>query len=114
MEDSTGKPQTSLICRDKIKSHVFYLFVHTVQQQSSNSNYDNAGGQCYDDLFPALPESAPPKYNNMAPNSNQVVRQRVVTQVFYVPSGERKYDSEKFGEGESKVRRSSAILQYSF
>ena len=25
----------------------------------------------------------------------------VVTQVFYVPSGERKYDSEKFGEGES-------------
>lgn len=61
----------------------------------------------YDDLFPALPESAPAVQNvNNAMGQWNNVRMRVtstvVTQVFRVPFEERKLDhSEKFGEGES-------------
>lgn len=81
-----------------------------VDQQPTNSAYENnvastpAPTPCYDDLFPALPESAPPRFNNptlSAATQNMRVGSSVVTQVFIVPSGERKYDSDKFGEGES-------------
>lgn len=81
-----------------------------VDQQPSNSAYENNVGStpaptpCYDDLFPALPESAPPRFNNptlSAATQSMRVGSSVVTQVFIVPSGERKYDSDKFGEGES-------------
>lgn len=55
----------------------------------------------YDDLFPALPESSTPRFPNAAPsNSIKRIGSTVVTQVFYVPSSERKYENDKFGEGE--------------
>ncbi|XP_055686275.1 vigilin [Lutzomyia longipalpis] len=60
----------------------------------------SAAGFNYDDLFPALPESstpAPPIHNA----TTMRVGSSVVTQVFRVPYSERKFDSEKFGEGES-------------
>ncbi|XP_053689982.1 vigilin isoform X2 [Sabethes cyaneus] len=80
-----------------------------VDQQPTNSAYEHhvvqaAPTPCYDDLFPALPESAPPRFNNQTivpATQNMRVGSSVVTQVFIVPSGERKYDSDKFGEGES-------------
>ncbi|XP_055529154.1 vigilin isoform X2 [Wyeomyia smithii] len=80
-----------------------------VDQQPTNSAYEHhvvqvAPTPCYDDLFPALPESAPPRFNNqtiLPATQNMRVGSSVVTQVFIVPSGERKYDSDKFGEGES-------------
>ncbi|XP_058464873.1 vigilin isoform X1 [Malaya genurostris] len=80
-----------------------------VDQQPTNSAYEHHVAQvaptpCYDDLFPALPESAPPRFNNqtiLPATQNMRVGSSVVTQVFIVPSGERKYDSDKFGEGES-------------
>lgn len=77
-----------------------------VDQQPSHSAYENNVGPapCYDDLFPALPASAPPRFNNQTNSpatQNMRVGSSVVTQVFIVPSGERKYDSDKFGEGES-------------
>ncbi|XP_055631121.1 vigilin [Toxorhynchites rutilus septentrionalis] len=80
-----------------------------VDQQPINSAYENnvaqmASTPCYDDLFPALPESAPPRFSNQTispATQNMRVGSSVVTQVFIVPSGERKYDSDKFGEGES-------------
>lgn len=61
----------------------------------------------YDDLFPALPESAPTQHNNTAwvhssQNNKMKVGSSVVTQVFRVPYEERKLDSDKFGENESK------------
>ncbi|KAF2884527.1 hypothetical protein ILUMI_21643 [Ignelater luminosus] len=60
----------------------------------------------YDDLFPALPESATAVQNvNNAMgqwNNKMRVGSSIVTQVFRVPFEERKLDhSEKFGEGES-------------
>ena len=61
----------------------------------------------YDDLFPALPESAPAVQNVINPvgqwnNVKMRVSSSVVTHVFRVPFEERKLDhSEKFGEGES-------------
>uniref|UniRef100_U5EUN4 Putative vigilin n=1 Tax=Corethrella appendiculata TaxID=1370023 RepID=U5EUN4_9DIPT len=75
-----------------------------VEPQCSNYNDNSDNVQCYDDLFPALPEMGTPKYASNAPqssNNSMRVGRSIVTQVFYVPSGERKYDSEKFGEGES-------------
>uniref|UniRef100_A0A1Q3FI46 Putative vigilin n=1 Tax=Culex tarsalis TaxID=7177 RepID=A0A1Q3FI46_CULTA len=88
-----------------------------VEQQPNNAAYDNnlataaAGAApgpvatpCYDDLFPALPKSDTPRFNNQTispATQNMRVGSSVVTQVFIVPSGERKYDSDKFGEGES-------------
>uniref|UniRef100_A0A182J902 K Homology domain-containing protein n=1 Tax=Anopheles atroparvus TaxID=41427 RepID=A0A182J902_ANOAO len=67
---------------------------------------------CYDDLFPALPESEPPRFNNALSPAAQSMRvgSSIVTQVFIVPSGERKYDSDKFGEGES-LRTCQAIMK---
>ncbi|KAF5298917.1 hypothetical protein FQR65_LT09570 [Abscondita terminalis] len=59
----------------------------------------------YEDLFPALPESAPPvqNVNNVMGGWNNFrVGTTTVTQVFRVPFEERKLDhSERFGEGES-------------
>ncbi|XP_055610576.1 vigilin isoform X2 [Uranotaenia lowii] len=76
-----------------------------VDQQPMNSAYENnvasAPAPCYDDLFPALPESATPGINQQNIAQNMRVGSSVVTQVFIVPSGERRYDSDKFGEGES-------------
>lgn len=59
----------------------------------------------YDDLFPALPESAPqaatPQWGTNA-NKSMRVGSSVITQVFRVPYEERKIDGgSKFGEGES-------------
>ncbi|XP_059485488.1 vigilin [Neocloeon triangulifer] len=61
----------------------------------------------YDEVFPALPESAPgaqPSSNQMGQWNNKMrVGSSVVTQVFRVPYEERKLDlSERFGEGDSK------------
>lgn len=59
--------------------------------------YEQPSVRTYDDLFPALPESAP-----VAQNTKMRVGSSVITQVFRVPFEERKLDhSEKFGEGES-------------
>uniref|UniRef100_A0A182PN90 K Homology domain-containing protein n=1 Tax=Anopheles epiroticus TaxID=199890 RepID=A0A182PN90_9DIPT len=87
------------------------------QQQGGNAPYENnvpapAPTPCYDDLFPALPESEPLRFNStLSPNTqNMRVGSSVVTQVFIVASGERKYDSDKFGEGES-LRTCQAIMK---
>jgi len=68
----------------------------------------------YDDLFPALPESAPAVQNvNSAMgqwNNKMRVGSSIVTQVFRVPFEERKLDhSEKFGEGESMTTCSNIM-----
>nr|CAD7196081.1 unnamed protein product [Timema douglasi] len=60
----------------------------------------------YDEVFPALPESATsasPTVNQLGQwNSKMRIGSSVVTQVFRVPFEERKFDhSDKFGEGES-------------
>ncbi|GAB0100838.1 vigilin [Sergentomyia squamirostris] len=61
---------------------------------------EQSAGFNYDDLFPALPESSTPALP--VPNAtNMRVGSTIVTQVFRVPYSERKFDSEKFGEGES-------------
>lgn len=54
-------------------------------------------------MFPALPESSTPRFPTTAPAANNIKRigSTVVTQVFYVASSERKYENDKFGEGES-------------
>ncbi|XP_050097449.1 vigilin [Anopheles aquasalis] len=91
-----------------------------LEPQMSGSSYEPngpAGGAvastpCYDDLFPALPESEPPRFNNTLSPATQNMRvgSSIVTQVFIVPSGERKYDSDKFGEGES-LRTCQTIMK---
>uniref|UniRef100_A0A2M3ZY85 Putative vigilin n=1 Tax=Anopheles triannulatus TaxID=58253 RepID=A0A2M3ZY85_9DIPT len=91
-----------------------------IEAQMSGSSYEPngpAGGAvastpCYDDLFPALPESEPPRFNNTLSPATQNMRvgSSIVTQVFIVPSGERKYDSDKFGEGES-LRTCQTIMK---
>ncbi|ETN61322.1 vigilin [Anopheles darlingi] len=91
-----------------------------IEPQMSGSSYEPngpAGGAvastpCYDDLFPALPESEPPRFNNTLSPATQNMRvgSSIVTQVFIVPSGERKYDSDKFGEGES-LRTCQTIMK---
>lgn len=50
-----------------------------VESQQPQQNNNNAAA-CYDDLFPALPESALPKFNNV-PNNKMRVGSSVVTQV---------------------------------
>ncbi|XP_023026265.1 satellite-binding protein 1 Dp1 [Leptinotarsa decemlineata] len=59
----------------------------------------------YDDLFPALPESAPSNQssNTIGQWSNNKMRvgSSTITQVFRVPYEERRLDGQKFGEGES-------------
>ncbi|XP_049810317.1 vigilin [Schistocerca nitens] len=59
----------------------------------------------YDEVFPALPESATssPATNQLGQWNNKMrIGSSVVTQVFRVPYEERKFDhSDKFGEGES-------------
>lgn len=50
------------------------------QQPQQNSNNPAA---CYDDLFPALPESALPKFNNVPQNNKMRVGSSVVTQVYF-------------------------------
>lgn len=77
-------------------------------------NYENnASANNYEDLFPALPSGgiAP---SLQQPTNNVASKMRVgtskVTQVFYVPYGERKFDNEKFGEGES-VRTCQSIMK---
>ncbi|XP_035908442.1 vigilin [Anopheles stephensi] len=89
------------------------------QQQlvAGNAGYENnvsapAPAPCYDDLFPALPESEPPRFNSTLSPSTQNMRvgSSIVTQVFIVASGERKYDSDKFGEGES-LRTCQSIMK---
>lgn len=71
--------------------------------EESNANDAVQTPFTYDDLFPALPESAPPTSKNVPPPATHMrVGSSVVTQVFHVPCEERKSsDSEKFGEGES-------------
>uniref|UniRef100_A0A182XCS0 K Homology domain-containing protein n=1 Tax=Anopheles quadriannulatus TaxID=34691 RepID=A0A182XCS0_ANOQN len=87
------------------------------QQHGGAAGYENNGPApaptpCYDDLFPALPESEPPRFNSTLSPATQNMRvgSSVVTQVFIVASGERKYDSDKFGEGES-LRTCQAIMK---
>uniref|UniRef100_A0A182M2B3 K Homology domain-containing protein n=1 Tax=Anopheles culicifacies TaxID=139723 RepID=A0A182M2B3_9DIPT len=90
------------------------------QQQllgAGNAGYENNGSApaptpCYDDLFPALPESEPPRFNSTLSPATQSMRvgSSIVTQVFMVGSGERKYDSDKFGEGES-LRTCQSIMK---
>lgn len=56
----------------------------------------------YDDLFPALPESAPTHVAHQQHNAKMRIGSSVVTQVFRVPYEERKFDhSDKFGESDS-------------
>uniref|UniRef100_A0A2M3ZYI5 Putative vigilin n=1 Tax=Anopheles triannulatus TaxID=58253 RepID=A0A2M3ZYI5_9DIPT len=91
-----------------------------IEAQMSGSSYEPNGPvggavastPCYDDLFPALPESEPPRFNNTLSPATQNMRvgSSIVTQVFIVPSGERKYDSDKFGEGES-LRTCQTIMK---
>lgn len=72
------------------------------EPQPSTSSVNNAQAFSYDDLFPALPESTTPKFPASAPTNNiKRIGSSVVTQVFYVPSSERRYENDKFGEGES-------------
>uniref|UniRef100_A0A182QEE9 K Homology domain-containing protein n=1 Tax=Anopheles farauti TaxID=69004 RepID=A0A182QEE9_9DIPT len=85
--------------------------------QQAAASYENnvaapAPTPCYDDLFPALPESEPPRFNSaLSPAAASMrVGSSIVTQVFIVPSGERKYDSDKFGEGES-LRTCQTIMK---
>jgi len=71
-----------------------------MEQPTTSTNASQAFS--YDDLFPALPESATPKFPAaVASNNIKRIGSTVVTQVFYVPSSERKYENDKFGEGES-------------
>ncbi|XP_052899322.1 vigilin [Anopheles moucheti] len=84
---------------------------------AGNTGYENnvsapAPTPCYDDLFPALPESEPPRFNSTLSPATQNMRvgSSIVTQVFIVASGERKYDSDKFGEGES-LRTCQSIMK---
>ncbi|XP_049294896.1 vigilin [Anopheles funestus] len=84
---------------------------------AGNAGYENNGSgpattPCYDDLFPALPESEPPRFNSTLSPATQNMRvgSSIVTQVFIVASGERKYDSDKFGEGES-LRTCQSIMK---
>lgn len=77
--------------------------------EEGNVGYETPSVRTYDDLFPALPESAPVAGQNSHPttgwhqrNINMRVGSSVITQVFRVPFEERKLDhSQKFGEGES-------------
>lgn len=67
----------------------------------------SAAPYSYDDLFPALPESSQPKF----PATNNKFRiGTIITQVFYVPSSERRFENDKFGEGES-LRACQTIMK---
>uniref|UniRef100_A0A023FAG6 Putative vigilin n=2 Tax=Triatoma infestans TaxID=30076 RepID=A0A023FAG6_TRIIF len=74
---------------------------------------ENSSLFVYDELFPALPESA-----NSAPatdlgkwNNKMRIGSSVITQVFRVPADERRFDSNNsFGEKES-MRTCSAIMK---
>lgn len=73
-----------------------------IEQQPSTSSSGQNAAFSYDDLFPALPESSTPKFPAaVAQNNIKRIGTTIVTQVFYVPSSERKYENDKFGEGES-------------
>jgi polyribonucleotide nucleotidyltransferase len=73
-----------------------------IEPSTSAAIATNNVAYSYDDLFPALPESSTPRFSNAAPSNNiKRIGSSVVTQVFYVPSSERKYENDKFGEGES-------------
>jgi len=81
------------------------------ESQTTNGSGSASGAayepsvRSYDDLFPALPESAPTHHTSQAANKHNnkmKVGSSNITQVFRVPFEERKLDnSDKFGEGES-------------
>jgi len=78
-------------------------------------NYENATANNYEDLFPALPSGGGAPTLAMQQQCNSAAtKMRVgtskVTQILYVPHQERKFDSEKFGEGES-VRTCQSIMK---
>lgn len=81
--------------------------------QPRNHENNAASANNYEDLFPALPSggvapaSAMPV---MKAEPNMRVSTSKVTQVFIVPYGERKFDNEKFGEGES-LRTCQSIMK---
>lgn len=76
-----------------------------VNEESTTATYETPTPRSYDDLFPALPESASPALGTSTQgqrNNKMRVGSSIVTQVFRVPFEERKFDqSDKFGEGES-------------
>ncbi|XP_014242166.1 vigilin [Cimex lectularius] len=81
--------------------------VYHSNTQSDQSQY------VYDEAFPALPESAnPTPINNIGQWNNKMrIRSSVITQVFLVPSDERRFDhNNSFGEKES-LRTCSAIMK---
>ncbi|CRK92791.1 CLUMA_CG006242, isoform A [Clunio marinus] len=81
----------------------------TIVESTSTATPAGAPAYSYDDLFPALPESATPKFT--APTNNKMrIGSSVITQVFYVPSTERKFENDKFGEGES-LRSCQTIMK---
>ncbi|KAK9882657.1 hypothetical protein WA026_022524 [Henosepilachna vigintioctopunctata] len=77
--------------------------------EEGGAAYGTPSVRSYDDLFPALPESAPGMGQSSHPgagwqqrNNKMRVGSSIITQVFRVPFEERKQDhSQKFGEGES-------------
>nr|BAN20317.1 high density lipoprotein binding protein [Riptortus pedestris] len=67
----------------------------------------------YDELFPALPESAnPPPVSDLGKWNNKMrIGSSVITQVFRVPAEERRYDhNDSFGEKDS-LRTCSQIMK---
>lgn len=79
------------------------------EKQGEESTSKSGTAYTYDILFPALPESVTPKFP--APTNNNLrIGSSVVTQVFDVPAAERKFENDKFGEGES-LRSCQAIMK---
>jgi len=80
---------------------------------ASSSNNTSAANN-YEDLFPALPAGGKAPSVSMSNHASATNAMRVssskTTQIFTVPYGERKLDSDKFGEGES-VRTCQAIMK---
>ncbi|XP_063359455.1 vigilin [Cydia amplana] len=81
-------------------------------EEMNNVGYENSGANAYDDLFPALPHSAPPVQRHIQQATSKLrVGSSLHTQVFHVPYEERKLDNANtFGEGES-LRTCQAITK---
>ncbi|KAI8434971.1 hypothetical protein MSG28_003426, partial [Choristoneura fumiferana] len=101
--------QQSMMVGDMLPVHP-ELPVHG--EEMNNVGYENSGSHAYDDLFPALPHSAPPVQRHIQQATSKLrVGSSLHTQVFHVPYEERKLDNANtFGEGES-LRTCQAITK---
>lgn len=89
----------------------FKLFPAIDQPRNHENNAASANN--YEDLFPALPSGGGLPASAMPvakADPGMRVSTSKVTQVFFVPYGERKFDNEKFGEGES-LRTCQTIMK---